>query len=187
MPTPGETRGVRPLRPRAYLITFHTFGTWLHGDDRGSVDRNHNRPGEPFVDADPVRQGMEASQLRHPPVILDKSRRAVTEEAIRAVCRTRHWGLHALHVRTNHVHAVVSGDVTPERIMNDLKSWATRRMAEAGLLPKGVKAWARHGSTRYLWNDQAVAQAIDYVMNQQGAELAGANGREQGQGGTAAP
>ena len=26
--------------PLAYLITFRTFGTWLHGDDRGSMDRH---------------------------------------------------------------------------------------------------------------------------------------------------
>ena len=27
--------------PLAYLITFNTYGTWLHGDRRGSVDSNH--------------------------------------------------------------------------------------------------------------------------------------------------
>jgi hypothetical protein len=26
--------------PLAYLFTLQTFGTWLHGDDRGSVDRH---------------------------------------------------------------------------------------------------------------------------------------------------
>jgi len=29
---------------RAYLITFTTYGTWVHGDERGSVDREHNIP-----------------------------------------------------------------------------------------------------------------------------------------------
>jgi hypothetical protein len=29
--------------PLAYLITFRCYGTWLHGDSRGSVDRFHNR------------------------------------------------------------------------------------------------------------------------------------------------
>ena len=24
---------------KGYLITFRGYGTWLHGDDRGSVDR----------------------------------------------------------------------------------------------------------------------------------------------------
>jgi len=26
--------------PLAYLITFRTFGTWLHGDERSSTRRN---------------------------------------------------------------------------------------------------------------------------------------------------
>jgi len=29
--------------PLAYLITFRCYGTWLHGDERGSVDRFHNQ------------------------------------------------------------------------------------------------------------------------------------------------
>ena len=34
--------------PLAYHITFGTYGTRLHGNERGSVDRAHNAPGEPF-------------------------------------------------------------------------------------------------------------------------------------------
>jgi hypothetical protein len=29
--------------PLAYLITFRCYGTWLHGDERGSVDRFRNQ------------------------------------------------------------------------------------------------------------------------------------------------
>ena len=29
--------------PLAYFITFRSYGTWLHGDKRGSVDRLHRR------------------------------------------------------------------------------------------------------------------------------------------------
>jgi hypothetical protein len=28
--------------PLGYLITFRCYGTWLHGDDRGSIDRKAN-------------------------------------------------------------------------------------------------------------------------------------------------
>jgi hypothetical protein len=31
--------------PLAYFITFRAYGTWLHGDKRGSVDRHNNRYG----------------------------------------------------------------------------------------------------------------------------------------------
>ena len=33
----------------AYFITFRCYGTWLHGDERGSVDRFHNIYGMPFI------------------------------------------------------------------------------------------------------------------------------------------
>jgi hypothetical protein len=36
-------------RPIAYFITFTTYGTWLHGDERGSVDKGHNRVGTEFI------------------------------------------------------------------------------------------------------------------------------------------
>ncbi len=29
--------------PLAYLITFRSYGTWLHGDERGSVNRFRNQ------------------------------------------------------------------------------------------------------------------------------------------------
>jgi hypothetical protein len=29
----------------AWLLTETTYGTWLHGDARGSVDRIRNQPG----------------------------------------------------------------------------------------------------------------------------------------------
>ena len=32
--------------PLGFLITFRCYGTWLHGDERGSIDRGHNSPGE---------------------------------------------------------------------------------------------------------------------------------------------
>ena len=35
--------------PLAYLISFRAYGTWLHGDRRGSVDRFHNRYGTPRI------------------------------------------------------------------------------------------------------------------------------------------
>ena len=72
----------------------------------------------------------------------------------------------ALNVRTNHVHVVVSGQCTPELIMNTLKSWATRRLRQDKLVPNEHRTWSRHGSTRYLWDSRALAAACTYVREQ---------------------
>lgn len=55
--------------------------------------------------------------------------------------------------------------------MNDLKSYATRRMREAGLLSPDERPWSHHGSTRYLNTDFSVAAAVRYTLLEQGVLL----------------
>ncbi len=51
--------------------------------------------------------------------------------------------------------------------MTTLKSWATRRLREAGLVGDAIRPWSEHGSTRYLWEDRDVEGACWYVLNAQ--------------------
>jgi REP element-mobilizing transposase RayT len=157
--------------PLAYLITFATYDAWLHGDGRGSVDRDHNVPGTPPLDPDEKRQAREQRRLQHPPVLLDARARAVVHRTIIEVAEHRDWTVHALNVRSNHVHVVIGAPDVPEGVMNALKSWSTRRMVKAGVAPAGTKTWVRHGSTRYLWKPEQVEAACQYVCERQGADL----------------
>ena len=91
--------------------------------------------------------------------------------ALLSVRPPREWTVHALNVRTSHVHVVVSAADAPERVMNAFKSWSRRRMVEAGTLASGTKAWVRHGTTRYLSKIKALAAACRYVSEGQGDEL----------------
>lgn len=93
------------------------------------------------------------------------------EETIKVVSERRDWTIHAMEVRSNHVHVVISAPETPEHVMNALKSWCTRRLVDADLLPRGTKVWSRHGSTRYLWKPQQVETACRYVCEGQGDNL----------------
>ncbi len=160
--------------PLGFLITFPTYATWLHGDSRGSVDRDHNVPGTPMLGRDDPRQSREHRRLKHPPVLLDSQRRGVVHRTIIEVAEHRDWTLHALNVRSNHVHLVISAPDAPERVMNSLKSWCTRRMIEAGVLAPGTKVWVRHGSTRYLWKPDQLEAGCRYVCEGQGFDLDGA-------------
>ncbi len=155
----------------AYLITFTTYGTWLHGDQRGSVDPRHDVYDAPVVGPSAVLRSHSAQRLSHPKIHLDTSCRGIVQRTIEEVCEYKSWTVHALDVRTNHIHVVVSAPDAPERIMNTLKSWATRRMSESGAIKKGTKVWTRHGSTRYLWNTRSLRKACEYVAEQQGGEL----------------
>ena len=163
--------GSSPAAPAAHFITFTTHGTRLHGDDRGSVDRDHNTFGEPVLLGDPDRARSAAARKEGSAVTLDADARAAVQEAILGVCAHRGWTPHALHVRTTHVHVVVSAGAEPEKVMNDFKSYATRALREAGLAKEDAKIWTRHGSTRYLWYDRSVPAAIEYVVNGQGEAM----------------
>ena len=101
-------------------------------------------------------------------VILNDRQRELVNDSIEEVCSFRSYDLRALNVRTNHVHAVISKAVKPEKILNDLKAYATRRLRMERAVASDQKVWARHGSTRYLWKPKQVQSAIEYVLYGQG-------------------
>jgi REP element-mobilizing transposase RayT len=154
-----------------YFITFACYGSHVHGAQPGSIDRRHNLPGSRTLDADPNRAAVESAGMKQAPYLLDERARTVVLQAIQEVCAHRGWNLLAAHVRTNHVHVVVESEAKPEKIMSDFKSYASRAL---NLLEtdKTRRRWARHGSTRWLWKDQDVREAIRYVIDEQGEPMA---------------
>lgn len=157
---------------KGYLITFRCYGTWLHGDERGSVDRRwYNHYGTPMIKADAETEKRKAGQMKHEAFQLGSAERKVVDNAIREACDVRGYGLFALNVRTNHVHVVAGNSGKPERMMDSFKAYATKALRNNGLLEMDAKAWSRHGSTRYLWTEEHISIAVDYVVNQQGKDL----------------
>ena len=165
----------RPIRrhkvPVAYFITFRTYGTWLHGDVRGSMDRFEREFASPTIDPCERWNTYERTRSKRPPVILDLPRREAVRWAIEDTVRHRSWTLLALNVRTNHVHTVIGADTQAERVLNALKANATRVMRQRGLWEFRETPWVDGGSTRYLWDAHAIRMAVDYVLNRQGPSL----------------
>src|SRR6185295_18985677 len=157
--------------PLAYFISFRTYGTWLHGDKRGSIDRFHNHYREPYLPQNNVWQRHNRKQLKTEPFILGARERGSVKKAIRENCNIRQWHLHALNVRTNHVHTVVTADRKPGLVLNAFKANATRHLREEQLWRHQFSPWADKGSKRLLWNERSVANAINYVLNGQGDDL----------------
>jgi REP element-mobilizing transposase RayT len=155
--------------PLAYLITVRSYGTWLHGDERLTVDRHglsvygrmRRAPNAKLEDL--MRQNM-ASQ----PIVLNESQRATVKDAIAEVCLHRGYYLRAVNVLPNHFHVVVSAQSKPEPIADAFRSYATRKLREAGLIGDEVRPWARGRSRRCLWKEKHVSRAIEYVLHGQG-------------------
>ncbi len=89
----------------------------------------------------------------------------MVEQTIRDHCKIRGWTLHAVNVRSNHVHVVVTADRDPDEVMTQFKASCTRRLKESD--PERERWWTKGGSTKWI-NDNAYLQnAIRYVAEGQ--------------------
>ncbi|MCC6909210.1 MAG: transposase [Phycisphaerales bacterium] len=148
--------------PLAYFISWTTKGTWLHGDERGFVERGKAGIQEP----DRLRNEREYLALRDEAVLLGDDQRRLVHRTIAAHCNIRKWKALAVNVRTNHVHVVVNAsDAAPETVMEQFKAWCSRRLNE--MSGHSRKWWTPHGSTRWINDEASLEAAIEYVLNRQ--------------------
>lgn len=152
--------------PIAYLLTFRTYGTWHHGDARSSVGRDgtNNVFGAPMIKPRNEFVSAMKHQQAQPSFTLEAECRRLVATAVREVCGVRSYVLRAVNIRSNHGHAVVSASCKPEKIVNELKAYSTRRLREANVVDRERKIWSRGASTRYLWKPKHVIAAVDYVL-----------------------
>jgi len=90
--------------------------------------------------------------------------RDITDYTIRKTCEEFAWFIHAIEVRSNHVHIVVTAkDASPGKTMGLLKARCS------GVLNKtnggAQKWWTKDGSKRVLWTKDSFDRAIRYVMD----------------------
>ena|SRR3990167_2574289 len=92
-------------------------------------------------------------------------------KSIISTCKHYQWRLFAIRVRSNHVHLIVQSPVTPEKIMIQLKSYASRALNDFTNTKISKKHWTRHGSTRYIWSFKFLYPVIRYVIDEQGKRM----------------
>jgi hypothetical protein len=85
--------------PLAIFFTFRAYGTWLHGDERGSVDRKNNLYKSPRIAGNNNWPKHNEQLLLHPPFLLNAASRKSVEKAVRDTCTKRGWDLNAFNVR----------------------------------------------------------------------------------------
>ena len=159
--------------PLAFFISFACYGARLQGDERGTVDRAHNVFDTPVLPPDPNLEAARRAAMKHPAYELAEDRPAVVLAGIASVADKRGCHIWAAHVRTQHVHAVVTAaGADIDRVLAGLKAAASFRLNRAYPADRGRPFWARHGSTRYVWNEVQLATVIDYVLNRQGEPMA---------------
>ncbi len=154
----------------AYHIVWTTYGTWLPGDWRGWVKSGVSGIQSP----DPDIEQSARERMAEPAVILTQEQRLLIEKTIDEHCRIRGWTLHAVNVRSNHVHVVVTVDCKPEIARDQFKAWCSRKLSDnAGLIKKvAKKAGRRHwftegGDAQAIENEEYLHNAIRYVLDGQ--------------------
>ena len=148
--------------PIAYFITWTTYGTWLPGDDRG-----WNRKGDAVnLPADALANQSATSRMKETPFLLPVSDRELVEATIRKHCEVRKWLLHAVNVRSNHIHVVVTAaSYQPKTVASQFKSWCTRMMKEHH--GNRERFWTEGASYRWINDESELATAIEYTLEAQ--------------------
>jgi hypothetical protein len=154
-----------------YLITFSCYGKRLHGDEHGSIDRNHRQYGNRTIEPNRAWAESARERMTETPYELDEDRRKIVLSGILHACECRGWRLAAAHVRSTHVHVVVTAEATAQVALSGLKAYASHALNESGLDERRRHYWANHGSTRYLWDRPQARSAIQYVLEQQGTPM----------------
>jgi REP element-mobilizing transposase RayT len=146
----------------AFFSTWTTYGTWLPGDARGWWEH-----GKGLQSADKSREFAAALRMTEQALILNDDQRRLVDKVIAQHCAIRHWTLHAVNCRTNHVHVVVSAPGAPiEQPREQFKAWATRKLKD---LERGVRTKYRtdRGWDKYIDAEQHLAIAINYTLDGQ--------------------
>ncbi|HLD84864.1 MAG TPA: transposase [Coxiellaceae bacterium] len=159
-------------RPLAYFLTFTTYGTWLHGDNRTSVIRKTKNEAARQISPHLKLFNMMQHHLKENSYEMTRDERNIVLNTIKTSCKINRWFLHALHVRSNHVHAVIDADQLPEYIAGKFKANASRELKQLPKNQSRQKFWTRHASTQYLWSEHDMHFAMQYVIEQQGVKHA---------------
>jgi REP element-mobilizing transposase RayT len=151
------------LYPRAYHITWGTYGARLHGSDRPHVDRDHNEYGTPFAPADLEKEESARHRMTQSPVTLSPQQRKEVEQAIRDFAARFGFTIHAIAIQTDHSHVVITADRVGDELREALKACASRALNKTY---GKRKWWAENGSTKWLWELDYFENATDYVARQ---------------------
>jgi REP element-mobilizing transposase RayT len=152
--------------PLAYHITFGTYGTRLHGDARGTVDRTMNQPGDPIIGSDPALWKHEHNRMNFPPVELDAEKMSYAQSLVPAICERGKWKYHTCAAGPDHVHIVLTTKSDGQAVRKWVKRWLGEGMSLRWPLPEGATWWAEGGSVKWIWKQDYFENVYGYVHRQ---------------------
>lgn len=153
-------------RPLGYFLSWGTYGTRLHGDPRGTVDRTETGHRDPILGPDEQRWEYEREMMRFAPVILTRERRLFAESTIPEICERGLWTYHTCAVAPDHVHVILTSDHEPKTIRRIIKRWLGQSLSERWPPDAGATWWAECGSVKWLVDPSYFENACGHVSRQ---------------------
>jgi hypothetical protein len=164
----------------AFHITWGTYGTRLHGDRRGTVDRKHNEYGQPVLRFDEHRWEQERSNLKFPAVIFTRPQMLLIESLLPDICAQGGWTHRTGAAGPDHVHVILTSKHDPETIRRLFKRWLGQELSKrCDARPTGATWWAECGSIRWIFEEDGdyFDNATRYVQRQRATPAAVAHER----------
>ena len=167
---------------RYWFLTWTTYGTWLPGDARGwvgdAVDEtgaivSHNQPHSPPAPPNPKLARSAARRLKSAPIVLTQPQVESLFLQLQETASFRNWLLCAVGIMATHLHVLlgVPGDPDPEKLLGDLKAYASRRLnREFGPRPSETW-WTASGSQRKVDSVDAIPAVVHYIRQQPSPRL----------------
>ncbi|MBK8268070.1 MAG: hypothetical protein IPK83_07075 [Planctomycetes bacterium] len=152
--------------PIAFHITFGTYGTRLHGDDRPTVARPLNHFGEPFVEPNEARRQAIRGFMIGEPLYLSREQRIEVERMIPDICSRGNGAFHIAAAQPDHVHCLLSTDADPKVVRKLLKRWLGEHLSQGWSLNGRPRWWAEGGSGKYVWDVEYFKSAYEYIERQ---------------------
>jgi REP element-mobilizing transposase RayT len=148
--------------PLTLFITWTTYGSWLPGDCRGwrKWRTGHKQP-------QPLLEDWCRERMKEPSVVLQVPHRVAVERICHEHANIRGGALHAIAVRSNHVHIAVSASGDPSKVRDQFKANATRVLREVSDPIKNEKVWTRGGDIEILDTEEELHQVVLYITEAQ--------------------
>ena len=152
--------------PLAFHMTFGTYGTRLHGDERSTVARPLNHFGQPFVEPDEIRQQFVFDSMIGNPLYLSAVQRIEIERIAPEICQRGGWDFHIAAAQPDHVHCLLSCRSEPKVARKLLKRWLSDHLTANWALNHSPRWWADGGSGKYVWDEDYFRRAFEYIERQ---------------------
>lgn len=154
------------MKPLAYHITWGTYGTRLHGDPRGTVERGDNEYGTPVLGRDAELWEEMRDNLKFPPRKLTREQMLFVEQMVPDICVRGGWEHRESAAGPDHVHVVLSSLHEPAAIRRMIKRWLGEELSAVWPLPPDATWWSEGGSIRWIGDPAYLKSATDYVRKQ---------------------